>query len=102
MAAPGAARNALTIAGRGTLLSRLQVHEDLLELDPRAVLGDDLADLSALVCLHLVHQLHRLDDRNGLACVDDIACLHERRRARLRRAVEGSDERRLDRMATVQ
>ena len=46
--------------------------------------------------LDLVHQLHRLEDAERLPGRDRVALLDERRRARLRRAVEGADHRRLD------
>ncbi len=56
----------------------------------------DAADDRLELGLHLVHQLHRLEDAEGLALGDDVALLDERRRVRLRRAVEGADHRRLD------
>src|SRR5712691_6375160 len=84
------------------LRRRLEIHQHLLELDPLAVLDDDLGDLARGVRLDLVHQLHRLDDRHRLAGVDRVADLHVRVGARLRGAVEGADERRLDRVAAVQ
>ncbi len=53
---------------------------------------DDTLDLG----LHLVHQLHRLQDAERLAGSHCVAFLDERRRTRLRRPVEGADHRRLD------
>ena len=50
-----------------SLGDRLEVHQHLLELDPLAVLHDDLGHLAALARADLVHQLHRLDDADRLA-----------------------------------
>ena len=46
--------------------------------------------------LSSVEELHRLDQAQGLADGDDVADGDERRRSRLRRAVEEADHRRLD------
>src|SRR5215210_3709058 len=62
-----------------TLFRGLEVHDRLLELDPVAVGAEDLRDLSGLVGLDLVHQLHRFDDRDCLTLVDDVTLLDERR-----------------------
>src|SRR5918995_429765 len=56
-----------------TLLRRLQVDQNLLELHPRAVLDDDLGDLAGLIGQDLVHQLHRLDDPDCLSDLDHVA-----------------------------
>ena len=56
----------------------------------------DRADDRLGVGLDLVHQLHRLEDAERLPRADRVALLDERRRAGLRRAVEGADHRRLD------
>ncbi len=50
----------------------------------------------SMLGLDLVHELHGLEDAERLARRDDVADLDERRRARLRRAIEGADHRRLD------
>ncbi len=86
---------------RLTRLGRLEVHQHLLELDPLAVLDDDLGDLAALAGRDLVHHLHRLDDADGLTGLDGVADLDERLRAGLGGAVEGADQRRQDRDPVV-
>src|SRR6478735_3648801 len=102
MAIPGAARGALTVAGRGTLkawraaVDRLELEQELAVLDRLGVLRDDPADDPFLIGLDLVHQLHRLEDAERLADRDRIALLDERRRAGRGGAVEGADHRRLD------
>ena len=65
----------------------------VLDVDP----PDDRLDVG----LHLVHELHRLEDAECLPGRDDVALLDEGRCTRLRRAVEGSDHRRLDPDETV-
>src|ERR1700730_8842514 len=82
-----------TFSNMGSVLW-LEVHQHLLELDPIAVLHEDLRDLAALTGRDLIHHLHRLDDAHGLAELDTRADLHERLRARLRGAVEGAHQRR--------
>src|SRR5918911_2944361 len=77
-------------------VQRLELEEELSVLHGLRVLGVDRADDPLDVRLHLVHELHRLEDAERLAGGDGIALLDERRRARLRRAVEGADHRRLD------
>src|SRR5262249_31062812 len=84
-----------------TLSNILEVHQRLLELHPVAVRADDLRNASTAVGLHLVHELHRLDDRDRLALVDDVALLDEHLRSRLRRAIERPDERRDDRVTRL-
>src|SRR3989442_8242330 len=71
----------------------LEVEERLPELHGLAVLDMDRPDEAFDVGLHLVHQLHRLEDAEGLARSDRVALFDERRRARLRRSVEGPDHR---------
>src|SRR6266705_3598411 len=75
---------------------RLELEEELPELDGLRVLGVDAAHDSLYVRLHFVHELHRLEDAQGLARRDDVADLDERRRSRLPGAVERADHRRLD------
>src|SRR4051794_21899788 len=62
--------------------------ERLAELHRLAVLAQDLADRAGGVGLDLVHDLHRLDDADGIADLDGAADLDERIGARTRRAVE--------------
>src|SRR4029077_15277768 len=83
------------------VICRLQVHEHLLELDPVAVLDEDLGDLAAPAGRDLVHHLHRLDDADGLAGLDRGTDLGERLGAGLRGAVEGPYERRQHRHPVV-
>src|SRR5256885_12983214 len=80
----------------GPAVQGLQVEEKLAELDRLGVLDVDRADDALDVGLHLVHELHRLEDAERLARRDRVALLDERRRPRLRGAVEGADHRRLD------
>ena len=75
---------------------RLEVEEHLPELDRLRVVDVDLPHDRLEVGLHLVHQLHRLEDAERLPRGDDVALLDERRRARLGGAVERPDHRRLD------
>src|SRR5262249_53744132 len=75
---------------------RFELEEELAELDRLRVLDQDRADDAVDVGLHLVHQLHRLENAQRLAGADGLALLHERRRAGLGRAVERPDHRRLD------
>ena len=56
----------------------------------------DRADDRLCVGLDLVHKLHRLEDAERLAGAHRVPLLHERRRAGLRRPVEGADHRCLD------
>src|SRR5229473_1291960 len=64
-------------------------------LDGLPVLDVHTHDLSIEFRVDLVHQLHRFDDAENLAFLYDVADLDKRRRARLRRAKEGADDRRL-------
>src|SRR5512142_1484160 len=65
----------------------------LAELHRRGVGDHDLGDGAVHLALDLVHQLHRLDDADGLALPDLLPHVDERRRVRRGRAVEGPDER---------
>src|SRR5438105_11785515 len=74
----------------------LEVEQRLPELDRLRVVDVDRAHDRLELGLDLVHQLHRLEDAERLALGDDVADLDEGGRARLRRAVERADHRRLD------
>src|SRR3954447_21638819 len=74
----------------------LELEEQLAELDWLCVLDVDRAHDPVDVRLHLVHELHRLEDAEGLARPDRLALLHEWRCAGLGCPVEGADHRRLD------
>src|SRR4051794_2010644 len=74
-------------------VDRLELEEELAVLDRRAVLRVDAPHDRLDLRLHLVHQLHRLEDAERLTRRDGVTFLDERRRARLRRAVEGADHR---------
>src|SRR5438874_8919130 len=75
---------------------RLELEQELSELDGLGVLDVDRPDDPVDVRLHLVHQLHRFQDAQRLPGADGLPLLDERRRARLRRAIKGADHRRLD------
>src|SRR5450432_382518 len=94
-AGPGRRR---TSAGRADRRS-FDDEERLTEFDRLAVLAQDLADRPGRVGLDLVHDLHRFDDADRVAHLDDAAELDERFGARIRRAIEGADHRRLDYIA---
>src|SRR3954454_10925558 len=70
---------------------RLEVEQHLAELDGLRVLDVDRADDRLDVRLHLVHELHRLEDAEGLSRCDEIPLLHEGRRLGCRSPIEGSD-----------
>src|SRR3954470_24590387 len=74
----------------------LEFEEELSELHGLRVVDEDRPDNPVHVGLHLVHQLHRLEDAQRLPRADVLPLLHERRRAGLRGAVERADHRRLD------
>src|SRR5688500_4383116 len=63
----------------------------LVEFDRLAVLDQDGADDARDVGFDRVEHLHRLDDAQGLAGLDRLADLHERRLVRARRLVIGAD-----------
>src|SRR5437588_6727254 len=75
---------------------RLELEEQLAELDGLGVAHVDRAHDAGRIGLDLVHELHRLENAERLSGRDGVALLHEGRRARLRRAVEDPDHRRLD------
>src|SRR6266516_3495423 len=79
-----------------TTYDRLELEQQLSELHGLRVVDEDRADDAVDVRLHLVHELHCLEDAERLARADRLPLLDERRRARLRRAVERADHRRLD------
>src|SRR3954453_20733341 len=74
----------------------LQLEEQLAELHRLRVLDVDRAHDPVDVRLHLVHELHRLEDAECLARADRLTFLHERWCSRLRCAVERADHRGLD------
>src|SRR5215204_5331171 len=80
---------------------RLDLEQELAELDRVAVRDVDPADDAVEVGLDLVHQLHRLEDAERLAGKDRRSLLHERWRPGRGRPVEGPDHRRLDADDTV-
>src|ERR1043165_4079136 len=63
--------------------------QGLPEFHGLAVLAEDAGDRAGLVGLDLVHDLHRLDDADRLAFLDDLAHVGERLGARAGGAVEG-------------
>src|SRR6478672_2845327 len=85
----------LNMRGAGSL----DDEQRLPEFDRLPVLAKDLLDGAGLVGLDLVHDLHRLDDADGLAFLDDGADLGKRFTARTARAIERADHRRLDDVA---
>src|SRR3990172_6966913 len=79
------------------LLAGLHEEERLAELDGLGVLDEDLLDAAGHLGLDLVHELHRLDDAEGLPLLDRVALADEWCRLGARGAVEGADHGRLDR-----
>src|ERR1700749_3763347 len=63
---------------------RLEGEQHLAELDGRRVLDVDRADDGLDVRLHLVHELHRLEDAQRLPGRHDVALFDEGRRPRCR------------------
>src|SRR5919197_592042 len=63
-------------------VQRLELEEELPELDRLGVLDRDRTDDALDIGLHFVHELHRLEDAERLARRDRIALLDEGRRAR--------------------
>src|SRR3990170_4575667 len=78
------------------LLAALHEEERLAELDGLGVLDEDLQDAARHLGLDLVHELHRLDDAEGLPLLDRVALADEWCRLGARSAVEGADHGRLD------
>src|SRR5688572_928751 len=72
--------------------SRLDQEERLVELDRLLVLDEDLDDGPGHLRLDLVEDLHRLDEAEDGLGRHLVAHLHERLRARRRRAVERPDD----------
>src|SRR5579862_6686809 len=68
----------------------------LAVLDRLPALDKALNDLSGGVRFDLVHQLHGLDNAENLPVLHLVADLHEGRRARRRRLIEGAHNRRFD------
>src|SRR5947209_1267628 len=66
---------------------RLELEQELPELDRLRVLDMDRAHEPRGVGLHLVHELHRLEDAQRLSRRNGVTHLDERRRAGLRRAI---------------
>src|SRR6476659_2114578 len=75
---------------------RADREQALAVLDRLPVLHVDVHHLAVVLRVDLVHQLHRFDDAEDLAFPDGGADVDKRRRARLRRPVEGADDWRLD------
>src|SRR5688572_24485827 len=75
---------------------RIYPEEDLSKLDRMAVLNVDLADHPGDLGLDFIHDLHRLDDADGLPRGDPVADLDIWLGPRLRGLVEGADHRRSD------
>src|SRR5437764_3913378 len=65
----------------------LELEQKLPEFHGRCILDVDRTDDPLDVRLHLVHQLHRLEDAERLPLRHRHPLLHERRRARSRGAV---------------
>src|SRR3954447_24887111 len=80
---------------------RLELEQELAELNGPAVLGVDRAPEPLRLRLQLVEELHRLEQAERLPGRDRVAHLDERRRARFGGAVEDADHRRLDGDETV-
>src|SRR5690606_22874319 len=67
------------------ILSNMRLLDDgerLAELHGLGVFDQDLDDLAGARRGDRIHRLHRLDDEQGLAGLDRVADLDERRRAR--------------------
>src|SRR5713101_7646091 len=77
-------------------LSRSYREQPLAVLDRLPAFDVDVHDLAVVFRVDLVHQLHRLDDAEHLPFLHLGTDVNERRRARLGRAVERADDRRLD------
>src|SRR5579862_78555 len=77
-------------------VQRLELEQQLAVLHGLGIANVDLADDAFDLRLDLVHQLHRLEDAEGLSRRNGIAFLDERRRTGLWAAVEGADHRAFD------
>ena len=77
-------------------VDRLELEEELAELNRLSVADVDLPDDALELGLDLVHQLHRLEDAQRLTGRDRIADLDERRRPRRGCSVERADHRAFD------
>src|SRR5215203_5723003 len=77
----------LNMRGAGSL----DDEQRLPELDRLAVLAKNLLHRPRFVRLDLVHDLHRFDDADRLAFLDDGSDLGESLAARAGRTVEGAD-----------
>src|SRR5438477_2983170 len=93
---PNTTRDDLSQRVERTTYDRLELEEQLSEFDGRRVLDEDRADDAVDIRLHFVHELQSLEDAERLPVSDRLPLLDERRRARLRRAVERADHWRLD------
>src|SRR6476659_6944249 len=80
----------------GAPVHGLELEEELSVLDRLRVVDVDRAHDPLPLGLHLVHQLHRLEDAERLAARDGVADLDERRGAGRGRTVERADHRALD------
>src|SRR5437773_11819956 len=94
--------------GKGVALWRIPLpipatladhHQGFAVLDRLTVLDHDRLDHAILVRLDFVHQLHRLDDADGLSRLDRISDLDEGLCARGPGPVESADHGRLDDMS---
>src|SRR5215813_8152887 len=75
---------------------RLDREQPLAVLHRLPVLHVDIGDFPFVLGVDLVHQLHCFDDAEHLPLLHGRTDLHKRRRPRLRGAIEGADDRRLD------
>src|SRR5579863_4128857 len=83
------------LAMRTLRMAGAQSEEGLSVLNRLAVLDETLDDLACAVALDFVHQLHGFNDAEHLSGFHLVSDLDERRRARRRRLVKRSDNRRL-------
>src|SRR5690349_12607651 len=85
----------LRAAGLAAMPRSADDEQGLAEFHRLTVFGQDRLDHASLVRLDLVHELHGFDDAQGLAFLDAIADVDERRRAGRGRAIERADHRAL-------
>src|ERR1700680_4283119 len=88
--------NILTPGAAAPSLRRPDGEEPLPVLYGLPAFDVDIDDLAVVLRVDLVHQLHRLDDAEHLPLRHRRPDLDEGRRTRLRRAIEGTDDRRID------